>query len=220
MTALDLLLWAKGPAFNIALVIMILGIVLRVLEILSLGQRPNLAMPRADAPRFPGLRMIVSRSIPESSIAKRAPVVIIAGYIFHVGLFAVIMLFIPHIELLHQILGVRWPGLPTSLIDALTVASLLALLVLLVHRLTHPVLRWLSTLEDYLVWGLTVLPLLTGYLAFHHPAHLSYTALLAVHILSVELLMVAFPFTKLMHAFTLLMARWYSGVAMGRKGAL
>jgi nitrate reductase gamma subunit len=42
--------------------------------------------------------------------------------------------------------------------------------------------------------------------------------LIAIHILSVELLMVAFPFTKLMHAFTLFMARYYNGAISGYRG--
>ena len=40
----------------------------------------------------------------------------------------------------------------------------------------------------------------------------------ALHILSVELLMVLFPFTKLSHAFTLWIARWYNGAIAGYKG--
>jgi nitrate reductase gamma subunit len=34
----------------------------------------------------------------------------------------------------------------------------------------------------------------------------------------VELLMVVFPFTKLMHVFTILFARWYNGAMAGRRG--
>jgi len=43
--------------------------------------------------------------------------------------------------------------------------------------------------------------------------------MLALHILSVELLMIAFPFTKLMHAVTFVFARYYNGAIQGRKGA-
>ena len=68
-----------------------------------------------------------------------------------------------------------------------------------------------------LVWFLTILPLVTGYLAFHRVGA-SGPAMLAVHILSVELLMVLFPFTKLSHAFTLWLARWYNGAIAGYKG--
>jgi nitrate reductase gamma subunit len=61
------------------------------------------------------------------------------------------------------------------------------------------------------------LPLVTGYLAFHRIG-LAPPMLIALHILSVELLMVIFPFTKLMHAFTLFMARYYNGAIAGYKG--
>ena len=60
-------------------------------------------------------------------------------------------------------------------------------------------------------------PLLTGWLAVHHLL-LPYTLMLAVHILSVELLMVVFPFTKLTHAFTLFLSRWYNGAISGYRG--
>jgi len=62
--------------------------------------------------------------------------------------------------------------------------------------LQHPVTRHISGFEDYLVWALTLAPILTGYLAYHRLL-LPYDAMLGVHILSVELLLVVFPFTKL-----------------------
>ena len=42
--------------------------------------------------------------------------------------------------------------------------------------------------------------------------------MLALHILSVELLLIFLPFTKLMHAFTLWGSRWYNGDANAKKG--
>jgi nitrate reductase gamma subunit len=43
--------------------------------------------------------------------------------------------------------------------------------------------------------------------------------LLAVHLLSVELLLVWFPFGKLMHAFTIFAARGATGLTFERRGA-
>jgi len=86
-----------------------------------------------------------------------------------------------------------------------------------VHRLRDPVRRFLSRLEDYVAWMVTLAPVLTGYLAYHRLL-LPYALMLAVHILTVELLLVVFPLTKLTHAFTLFAARWYNGYAFGRKG--
>ena len=94
---------------------------------------------------------------------------------------------------------------------------MIALFAVLLHRLKDPVLRFLSQFQDYFTWFLTILPVFTGYIAFHRVG-LPPQTLIAIHILSVELLMVVFPFTKLMHAFTLFMARWYNGAIAGYKG--
>ncbi len=79
------------------------------------------------------------------------------------------------------------------------------------------VLRFLSTREDYIVWLVTIAPLITGYIAFHRIGMTAPT-LLAIHILSVELLLVVFPFTKLMHTFTVVLSRWYGGAISGYRG--
>jgi nitrate reductase gamma subunit len=63
----------------------------------------------------------------------------------------------------------------------------------------------------------TFLPVLTGWMAVQHLL-LPYTLMLAIHILSVEILLVVLPFTKLFHAFTLFGSRWYNGRVNGHKG--
>lgn len=102
------------------------------------------------------------------------------------------------------------------MIGIITIMTLLALIALLINRMRHPVLRFLSGFEDYFVWIVTFLPVLTGYMAFHHFFH--YPLMLALHILSVELLMIVFPFTKLMHTFTWFISRWYTGSRAAQKG--
>ena len=128
-----------------------------------------------------------------------------------------LLFFAPHILLFEEVLGLSWPALPTTVIDATTIVTIIALLAVLVHRIGNNVMRFLSRFQDYLAWLVTILPLLTGYLAFHRVG-LTPPMLIAIHILSVELLMVVFPFTKLMHAFTLFMSRYYNGAIAGYKG--
>ena len=99
----------------------------------------------------------------------------------------------------------------------LSLITIIAMVVTLVNRMTNKVMRYLTNFEDLLTWFLTFLPVVTGYIAFHRIGMTAPT-LLAVHILSVELLMVIFPFTKLMHAFTLFIARWYNGAISGYRG--
>ena len=217
MSETEILLWVRGPALQIATVIFLLGVVVRLGEILMLGRKKNLAEARGSAVAG-GLRTILSRSIPDRGTLQRSTFNIVAGYVFHIGFFVVLFLFAPHILVFQDVLGISWPALRTPVIDAVTVVTIIALLVVLVHRLLHPVMRFLSRFQDYLVWLVTMLPLVTGYLAFHRVDVATPTMLISIHILSVELLMVIFPFTKLMHAFTLFMARYYNGAIAGYKG--
>ena len=217
MSETELLLWVRGPALQIATIIFLMGVVVRIAEILMLGRKKNLAEARGSAVAG-GLRTIISRSIPDRATLQRSLFNEVAGYIFHIGFFVTLLFFAPHILLFQDILGVSWPSLPTPLVDAVTVVTIIALLAVLVHRLLHKVMRFLSRFQDYLVWLVTILPLVTGYLAFHRVGIATPTMLITVHVLSVELLMVIFPFTKLMHAFTLFMARYYNGAIAGYKG--
>jgi nitrate reductase gamma subunit len=216
MTEIELLSWARGPGLQIATVIFVAGVVIRIFEILVLGRKANLAEAKG-AEMSSGLRTMFSRTIPDPTTFKRSSVTIVSGYIFHIGLFVVCFLSAPHILFLRDVIGFGWPSLPTPVIDAFAVITIIALLATLVNRLTNKVMRFLTNFEDLLTWFVTFLPVITGYIAFHRIG-LTAPSLLAVHLLSVELLLVVFPFTKLMHAFTLFIARWYNGAISGYKG--
>lgn len=216
MNDMEFLTWVRGPGLNIAIVIFILGTLWRLIEIYSLGRKTDLSVPRHRAGAS-GFHTILRRSVAPPGMLKRSPVSYIGGYIFHFGLAVVVFLFAPHIKLIESLLGLSWPGLPSSLIDAATIVTLAALLVVLVDRFNKPAKRFLSTFEDYFTWALTFLPLLTGFLAVKHLL-LPYTTMLALHILSVELLLIVIPFSKLFHVFTVFASRWYNGDISGRKG--
>lgn len=216
MSDMELLIWARGTGFQEALALLVFGMVVRAFEIFSLGRKADLSPARTDSPGS-GWRTVLSRSLPQPSVFRRAPATHVLGYVFHFGLLITLAFFVPHIRLLHDLFGLSWPGLPTPLVDAVALITLAALLLVLANRLRDPVKRFLSGFEDYFTLALTFLPLLTGYLAFHHLL-LPYTLMLALHILSAELLLVFMPFTKLAHFATLFAARWYNGDIAGRKG--
>jgi nitrate reductase gamma subunit len=216
MTEIELLSWARGPGLQIATTVFVAGVVIRMFEIFMLGRKANLAEPRgSEMPS--GLKTMFTRTIPDRGTFKRSSVTIVSGYVFHIGLFIVCLFSAPHILFLKDIIGFGWPALPTTVIDAVAVVTIIALLATLINRLTNRVMRFLTNFEDLLTWFLTLLPMVTGYLAFHRIGMTAPT-LLAVHILSVELLMIIFPFTKLMHTFTLFIARWYNGAISGYRG--
>ncbi len=216
MSEIEFLNWVRGPGFQIATVILIAGVVIRVLEILLLGRKANLAEAKGSE-MSSGLRTVVTRSVPTKETFSRSAFTTVSGYIFHIGLFITIFLYAPHILLIKDIIGFGWPAIPSAIVDAVAVVSIITLLAVLVHRLTNKVKRYLTHTEDLLVWFVTIAPLVTGYIAFHRIG-MTGPMLLAIHILSVELLMVAIPFTKLTHIFTTFMARWYNGAISGYRG--
>jgi len=215
--AFDLLMWARGPGFDIALIIFVAGIVLRVVEIIILGRKKDMA-PAKGSPVAQGIKTIFSRSFPRPGLVKFAPITYVGGYIFHLGFFVAFLFFAPHIAIFEDAFGISWPNAGRVIIESATALAVLALIALIYSRMTDPVRKALTTFDDYLVLILSGLPLITGYVAvnklFGDPQ-----MMLAIHILTVEALMVAFPFTKLMHAVTFVMARYYNGSIQGRKGA-
>lgn len=216
MSEIEFLNWVRGQGFQIATIIFIAGMIIRFAEILLLGRKKNLAEAKGSE-MSGGLHTIVSRSFPDKTTFQRSTFTVVAGYVFHIGLFVTIFLFAPHILMFKDVFGFGWPALPTPVVDALAVVTIISLLAVLTHRMRDTVLRFITTKEDYLVWMLTILPLVTGYMAFHRMG-LTAPTLLAIHILSVELLLVVFPFTKLMHAFTFALSRWYNGALSGYRG--
>lgn len=216
MNETDVLNWARGTGLQWAIAVFLMGVVVRFTEMWLLGRKPDLSAARASGTAA-GWRTVFTRSIPIPGLMKSAGLVFIGGYIFHLGFLITLLLFVPHITLFRGWLGFGWPALPPPVIALVAILSMAAMVALLVHRWVNPVRRFLSGFQDYFVWGVTFLPLLTGYLASHAPV-VSYASTLAAHILSVELLLVVFPLTKLMHAFTFVLSRWYNGAIAGRKG--
>ena len=216
MNELQFLTWVRGTGLNLAVGIFLLGVLWRLLEIYGLGRKKDLAAPRHVAGAS-GWHTIFRRSIPAEGMLKTSPVSYIGGYVFHIGLVVVVLLFAPHIKLIQSLSGLSWPGLPSQFIDLVAVVTIAAMVVVLADRINKPVKRFLSTFEDWFTWTLTFLPLLTGWLAVRHML-LPYTTMLALHILSVELLLVFLPFTKLFHVFTVFGSRWFNGAANGHKG--
>ena len=211
-----LLDFVRGPGLQIAAAVFVLGMVYRMLHLILLGRKKNLAAPRGTE-WGPGLRTMWHRSLPSVGLTSRGYFIVIAGYVFHLGFLITLLFLSQHIDLFRSLLGFGWPALPPSLITIMAILTITAMIALLVHRYTDPVKRLISDYQDYLTWVLTFLPLLTGIMLKQGIA-LDYQQMLIVHIVTVELLLIAIPYTKLVHIFTTFSARWYNGAISGFKG--
>jgi len=218
---MDLLGFARGPALKVALAIFCVGVVWRFVGFALLRLRRDLNKPRVSllGSWAGGLVTVGSRSWPHPEFIGRTGAGEALGYSYHIGLFIVVLLFEPHIVFLGSLFGFTWPGLPSSLITLISVLTLTLFLAVLFRRVTNPVLRMLSNFDDYFSWFITALVLVTGLAATAHIGA-PYEKLLAWHILSVDGLLVWFPFGKLMHAFYIFPSRAVNGALLARKGAV
>jgi nitrate reductase gamma subunit len=218
--SMDLLSFARGPALKVAMGVFFVGVSWRILALMLLRIRREYSRPRASLLRYvsAGLFVTASRSWPHPQFVKRTGAGEALGYSYHIGMFIVILLYGPHIAFLGGLLGFTWPALPSSVITGIAVVTVTLFTGVLYRRLTTPAMRLLSNFDDYFSWFVTMLVLLTG---LSVSAHLvaPYETMLAVHILSVDLLLIWFPFGKLMHAFYIMPSRALNGAIHARRGA-
>ncbi|MDE3081369.1 MAG: nitrate reductase [Paracoccaceae bacterium] len=216
---MSLLDFARGPAITVALAVFCLGVLWRLISLLGLPRAKDRSMRRAGASSdfANAIGGFVRHLWVPKGIGLTSRFAMINGYVFHLGLAVIVFGFAQHILFLRGLFGVGWPGLPTSIITLAGVVTLASLIAALVRRATNPVLKLISTFNDYFSWLVTTLPVLTGLLAV---AHLGgpYETLLALHILSVAALLIWFPFGKLMHAVLVFVTRTETGISYGRRG--
>ena len=218
---MDLLDFARGPALTTALTVFVFGVAWRLLSLILLPWARDPAPRREGArPAWVGaLRGFARHLWPRKPFARASMVTTVNGYVMHLGLAIVFFGLAQHILFLRGLFGLSWPNLPSGLISGVAVVTLGSLALALARRLTHPVLRLISTFNDYFSWLVTFLPIATGLLAVSHLGA-PYPTLLAVHLLSVSLLLIWFPFGKLMHAFLVFVTRSETGIAYNRRGVV
>lgn len=81
MNEIDFLNWVRGPGFQIATIILVAGVVIRILEILLLGRKKNLAEAKGSE-MSSGLKTIFTRTLPDRSTFNRSTFTIVSGIFF------------------------------------------------------------------------------------------------------------------------------------------
>ncbi len=210
MTAVEVLQFARGPALWASLAILVAGSAWRVIGILRLGSAPDLSEPRSTRLFAGAMRGIFARMLPREEFRG-----ILNAYAYHIGLAVIVFCYAPHVLFVERLTGLAWPPLPGPVVYVSAGVTFVSLFIALLERLTDPVRRLLSGLDDYFSWCVVFLPLATGMIAIDQldPAPV------ALHLLSVELLLAWLPFGKLAHAFLVFASRGITGAALARRGA-
>ncbi|MEO7336511.1 MAG: hypothetical protein ABIV63_08015 [Caldimonas sp.] len=222
---MDLLGWARGPLLYVALTVFVLGVAWRLFVLWRMPPANPVAPPRRSFSSFDAVRAALARMWPRKGLGASATLVTFNPYVFHIGLALVFFGYAPHIAFIRRLTGLSWPALPDMVMYISAAATIVSLLLALMFRLTDPVLKKISRADDMITWLVTMLLLITGMAVVGEPsssilaeAHVAYRDPLALHLLSVELLLVWFPFGKLMHAFLFLPGRMQLATFLGRRG--
>ena len=215
---MNLLEFARGPAFNFAIIVFVFGVVWRLAGIFLMWRRRDLSKPRKHNLVVAGARSMLMRSLPPHELEKHIVFQHMSGYAWHICWFISLLFFAPHIPFFKQFVGFGWPTLPNWISLGAGAVALALLATLVIRRATNPVLKQISTWDDYISVVLTILPLATGFLAYGRLLPIRYETLLAIHLLSICALLIWYPFGKLMHLFLTFPSRFQAGALLGRKG--
>jgi hypothetical protein len=212
---MELLEFARGPALAFSAIVFALGLAWRLLRIFRRPKRPDYSQPREGHAALGGAAAILRKMLPPKGVKVRGAQMANA-YAYHIGLALVVFGYAPHIRFIERYTGLSWPALPEPVFYVAAGVTIVALLIALLRRLTEPVLRLLSRFDDWFSWAVTMAPMLTGMALIGAPAQ---PLPLAVHLLSLELLLVWLPFGKLAHAALVFVSRYRTGADFARKGA-
>ncbi|MDX9787406.1 MAG: hypothetical protein RBT11_11545 [Desulfobacterales bacterium] len=131
------------------------------------------------------------------SILGISPGTITVSTIFHVCLLITPIFVLGHNELLDLSWGFSLFSFSEAITDTMTLIFLVCAAFFLLRRIFLARLRAISSFYDYVVLFLAIMPFLTGFLAYHHL--FDYRTVMILHMLFGELMLMAIPFTKLVH---------------------
>lgn len=213
--------FARGPFFQVALLVFVAGMAYRLVRILLLGWKPDRVKPAGS--KLGGAvvsflkGILIWPFIPwVKNTFSRNPVIYLAGGLFHLGLFVVLILGTAHMLVWKSLLGFGWPTLPLPIVDWLAAGAIVAMIALFINRLVNPVLKLITGPAEWLNLLLVFLPMVTGYVMTHH-LFFRYEVLFSLHMLSVDVLLIWIPLSRISHFMFYFFAKAIHGADFGKR---
>jgi nitrate reductase gamma subunit len=217
----EILVFARGPFFQTALLIFIGGMVYRLFRIILMGWKPD-RVP-AKGSKFGGVvvsflkGILIWPFIPwVKNTFTRNPLIYLAGGLFHLGLFIVLILGTAHMLVWKSLLGFGWPTLPLPIVDWFAASAITAMIALFINRLLNPVLKLISGPAEWLNLIFVFLPMVTGYMMTHH-LWFQYEVLYSLHMLAVDVLLIWIPLSRISHFMFYFFSRSIHGADFGKR---
>jgi len=205
--------FVEGPLIWIALGVFLLGLLFQGIQFFAVTRKREWRFLTLEAKKEKtGSRWFEEigrwiRRFTRRTVLGTHPFLIVITSAFHVLLFGVPLFLLGHHILLDSALGVSLWSFPESFSDAMTIAVLLCGLFFLGRRLFLARVRALTTAYDYLMLLITMVPFLTGFLAYHQ--WFDYRTVIILHILAGEVMLIVIPFTRLGHMIFFFLYRFF-----------
>jgi len=205
--------FVRGPLVWIAFLIFIGGSIYQLRNMILLAKKEKVVYPYMSL-KFT-LRSIFHWIVPFASVNwRRRPVITIMTFILHIGI-----VFLPVFLLSHNILwreswGITWWTIPEGLGDLMTILVIVACLFFFLRRTFAPEVKFVTFSSDYLLLVITFLPFITGFLAYHQLL-LPHETMVILHMIFGSLMLIAVPFTRIIHMVYFFLTRAYMGSDQG-----
>jgi len=161
-----------------------------------------------------GLRSLFVWILPFATVNMRKHAIFtFITFLFHISLLLSPILLVSHVMLVDESFNLSWWTLPDLVADIMTIIVVASGLFLLARRLKPGIVKYVTTMVDYAVLLIVILPFVTGFMAYHQI--LPYKLMIFTHILTGEIMLMAIPFTKLNHMLLGAFTRAYIGSEFG-----
>jgi nitrate reductase gamma subunit len=193
----------------VAFAIFIGGSIYRVYTFIDLAKKEKVVFPFISMRAT--LRSLFHWLIPFASRRWRLkPVFTIATFLFHICLVFTPIFLLSHNILWYESWGITWWTLPESTADIMTLIVIFTCIFFFLRRVFAKEVKFVTFSSDYVILAVSFLPFLTGFLAYHQWL-LPHKAMVNLHILFGETMLIAIPFTRLGHMFYFFLTRSWMG---------
>lgn len=194
----------RGPLVWVAFLVFIFGTIYQIYRFYRLSRpqeqfrlRIPFGKPPKEPDEVPAEPELTWWQQVRLSVVGVNPIMTAVTTIFHLALVLTPFFILGHNVLLDVAWHASLPSLPEAFGDALSIVVIAGGLFFLLRRIFLDRVRAISTPYDYLVLLIATAPFVTGFLAYHHL--FDYDTVIVLHILAGEIMLMAVPFTKLVH---------------------
>jgi nitrate reductase gamma subunit len=211
-----------GPMLAVSLVVFVAGVAYRIRQFFSLSEEVKIdlsALPKdiAEAVKKREKDEYLKVDSVKDVLLKwklrlkrnflgKYPVFSAITIVFHLLIVFLPLVTVGHNILLNEYLGFSLPALSEAAVDKLTILFIVLFFFFLMRRVMSERVSAVSTYRDYIALFATGAPFITGYMAYHQM--FNYDTILYIHIICGELMLIAIPFTKLVHMPFFILSRF------------